>query len=71
MKPFNISTKFESNNDYFYDGKVMSVELGDTVHLDEKIYRAMYASEKTWLDTAIYLKGLSNVTIDFGGATLT
>ena len=70
MKPFNISTKFESNNDYFYDGKVMSVELGDTVHLDEKIYRAMYASEKNWLDTAIYLKGLSNVTIDFGGATL-
>ncbi len=70
MKTFNISTKFESNTEYRFDGDVFTVRLNDTVRLEEKIYRAIYSSEKYWLDTAIYLKGLSNVTLDFGGATL-
>ena len=70
MKPFDLKTKFESNNEYRFSGDVLSVDLADTVHLTEKIYRSMYSSPKDWLDTAIYLKGLSNVTLDFGGATL-
>ena len=70
MRTFNSLTKFESNSEYFMDGDTLSVSLSDTVHLEEKIYRAIYTSAKTWLDTAIYLKGLSNVTLDFGGATL-
>ncbi len=70
MKTFDISTKFESNTEYRFDGKALSVELKDTVRLEEKIYRAIYSSKKYWLDTAFYLKGLSNVTIDFDGATL-
>lgn len=70
MQSFNISTQFISNTEYVFEGECLSVELGDTVHLEEKIYRAIYCSSKTWLDTAIYLKDLSNVTLDFRGATL-
>lgn len=70
MKSFDISTKFESNTHYLFDGKALAVNLSDTKHLEEKIYRAIYPSEKTWLDTAIYLKDLSDVILDFGGATL-
>jgi hypothetical protein len=65
----NIPIVFENNKEYRFDGDV-NVTLGDTVRLEEKIYRAIYSSEKTWLDTAIYLKDVSNVTLDFGGATL-
>jgi len=70
MKPFDRTTKFESNTEYIFEGEVLSISAFDTVRLEEKIYRAIYMSEKTWLDTAIYLKDLSNVTLDFGGATL-
>ena len=70
MKPFDRTTKFESNTEYIFEGEVLSISTFDTVRLEEKIYRAIYMSEKTWLDTAIYLKDLSNVTLDFGGATL-
>ena len=70
MNTFDIKTKFESHTEYRFDGETMTVELADTVRLEEKIYRSIYMSEKTWLDTAIYLKDLSNVTLDFCGATL-
>ena len=70
MKAFDISTKFESNTEYVFNGETLKATLDKTVRLEEKIYRAIYSSEKYWLDTAFYLKGLSNVTIDFGGATL-
>lgn len=70
MKSFDISTKFESNSEYRFDGDTLSVSLVDTVHLTDKIYRAIYPSAKDWLDTAFYLKDLKNVTLDFGGATL-
>ena len=70
MKPFDISTKLESNTEYRFEGEALRVCLADTVRLEEKIYRSIYMSEKTWLDTAFYLKNLSNVTLDFGGATL-
>ena len=70
MKSFDKTTKFESNTEYIFEGEVLSISVADTVRLEEKIYRAIYMSEKTWLDTAIYLKDLSNVTLDFGGATL-
>ena len=70
MKPFRISTKLESNTDYRLEGGTLNVSLSDTVRLEENIYRSIYMSEKTWLDTAIYLKDLSDVTLDFGGATL-
>ena len=70
MKRFDITTKFESGTYYLYDGDTLPVTIEETVHLEEKIYRAIYCSEKTWLDTAIYLKDLYDVTLDFGGATL-
>ena len=70
MKQFNVSMEFESNTEYRLAGETLRVELTDTVRLEDKIYRSIYMSEKTWLDTAIYLKDLSNVTLDFGGATL-
>ena len=70
MKPFHVSTKFESNTEYRLGKDLLRISLEDTVRLEEKTYRAIYMSEKTWLDTAFYLKKLSNVTLDFGGATL-
>ena len=59
MKRFTISTNFESNTEYRFDGKALRVSLDDTVRLEEAIYRSIYMSKKTWLDTAIYLKDLS------------
>ena len=70
MKTFDISTVFENDTEYRFDGTALDVYLNDTTQLQEKIYRAIYPSKKTRLDTAIYLKGLSNVTLDFCGATL-
>ena len=70
MKAFDISTTFESNTDYRFDGEMLRVSLADAVRLEKKIYRSIYMSKKTVLNTAIYLKDLSNVTLDFGGATL-
>lgn len=70
MTAFNILTKFESNTYYHYDEDRLTAGLEDTTRLEEKIYRAIYPSEKKYLDTAIYLKGLSDITLDFGGATL-
>ena len=70
MKTFDISTVFENDTEYRFDGTTLDVYLNDTTQLQEKIYRAIYPSKKTRLDTAIYLKGLSNVTLDFCGATL-
>ena len=70
MKRFDVSTKFESNTEYRLDSDTLRVDLSDTVRLEDKIYRAIYMSPKTRLDTAIYLKDLSNVTLDFNGGTL-
>ena len=70
MKNFDTKTVFENNNTYIFEGERISFNLADTTRLEEKIYRAIYPSSKTWLETAVYLKDLSNVTIDFGGATL-
>ena len=70
MKPFDKTTKIENNTEYVFEGDALSIGIADTVRLEEKIYRAIYMSEKTWLDTAFYLKDLSGVTLDFGGATL-
>lgn len=70
MKTFCSSTKFESNTVYRFEGEMLCVDLADAVCLEEKIYRSIYMSKKIRLDTAIYLKDLSNVTLDFCGATL-
>lgn len=70
MKNFDTKTVFENNNAYIFEGERISFNLADTTRLEEKIYRAIYPSSKTWLDTAVYLKDLSNVTLDFGGAIL-
>ena len=70
MKSFFASTELESDSYYLYGGDALRVTLAETVRLEGKIYRSIYCSEKTWLDTAFYLKSLSNVTLDFGGATL-
>lgn len=70
MNTFDVNTIFESNNDYIFEGERIIFGIDNTTRLEEKIYRAIYPSDKTWLDTAIYLKNLSDVTIDFKGATL-
>ncbi|MBE6612312.1 MAG: hypothetical protein E7632_07460 [Ruminococcaceae bacterium] len=70
MKNFTNHTVFENGTEYIFDGDRLCADIGDAVRLKEKIYRSIYSSEKNWLDTVFYLKDLSDVTLDFGGATL-
>ena len=65
-----LPKEYKSNTEYFFDSDVINVDIDDTVRLEEKVYRAIYSYGKTWLDTAIYLKDLSDVTLDFGDSTL-
>jgi len=69
MKPLNEITQLESNTEYVAAGD-LSITLSQTTRLTDPVYRAIYPSEKRYLDTAFYLKELQNVTLDFGGATL-
>jgi len=70
MRMSELPKEYKSNTEYFFDSDVINVDIDDTVRLEEKVYRAIYSYGKTWLDIAIYLKDLSDVTLDFGGATL-
>ena len=70
MRHLDSLVDFESNTEYRMEGEILSIGLSDTVRLEDKIYRSIYMSDKTWLDSAIYLKDLSDVTLDFCGATL-
>ena len=69
MELLNLKTDWKSNTVYQADGD-LHVGLDQTTRLTDKIYRAIYSSEKTYLDTAFYLKDVRNVILDFGGSTL-
>lgn len=69
MKLNDVRIHWQSDTVYRAEDDV-HVYLEQTTRLTEKIYRSIYPSEKKNLDTAIYLKNLRNVTLDFGGATL-
>lgn len=71
MKALDLSAGFESGQEYRFEGERLHVFGKDTVHLTDPVYRSIYPSEKTWLDTAVYLHGLSDVVLDFGGVVLT
>ncbi len=69
MEPLSLSVKLESNHSYYAENDI-SVYLKQTFRLTDSIYRSLYTSEKKYLDTAFYLNGLKNVTLDFCGKTL-
>lgn len=69
---FNINTKFEDNTYYTFDKKELDIYLMQTTHVSKKKYLTIYGGDlnKSGLDTAFYLFGLHNVTLDFGGAKI-
>ena len=70
---FNVDTKFENDTYYTFDQKSTDIFLSQTVLLTDKKYLTTCGGDlnKRGLDTAFYLYGLNNVTLDFGGAVIT
>ena len=65
-----INKPLESDTVYRFEGDMLSVSLGDTQHITERTYLSLVPFHRGFLDTAFYLRGLKNVVLDFGGATL-
>ena len=59
-----------SDTCYTFSGDVLEVHLSDTLHLTDRTYLSLTYHNRGCLDTAFYLRGLKNVVLDFGGATL-
>lgn len=70
---FNADTKFENNTYYTFDQKFTDIFLSQTRLLTDKKYLTTCGGDlnKRGLDTAFYLYGLNNVTLDFGGSVIT
>ena len=69
-KSFGKNTKFESNTYYTFEKKDCDIYLEDTERVTDKKYLIMAEVNRGYLDTAFYLKGLKNVTLDFDGAMI-
>ncbi|MBQ7090425.1 MAG: hypothetical protein IJN82_04835 [Clostridia bacterium] len=69
---FDTQTTLQSNATYRFDPEKSNIYLPDTQETPDPKYHDICASdrERPVLRTAFYLKGLENVTLDFGGATL-
>ena len=67
---FNKNTMFESGNSYVYNEEKLVFDLSDTKHLTDKVYYSLSSFNNGYLDSAIHLKNLKDVTLDFSGATL-
>lgn len=70
IQTFNKNTKFESDTYYSFDKIDCDIYMKDTERLCKKKYLVIAESNHGYLDVAFYLKGLKNVTLDFGGAML-
>lgn len=70
---FNKKTVFESDTYYTFDNSDCNVYLADTKKSDRKKYMTLSSGgdREGGLDTAFFLRGLKNVTLDFGGAKIT
>lgn len=67
---FDKNTIFESDTYYTFDKKDCDIFFDDTVRVEKKKYLVIAEFNRGYLDVAFYLKGLKNVTLDFGGAML-
>ena len=65
-----LGIPFCSDTCYTFSGAVMNVYLSDTCCLTDRVYLSLVAHHRGHLDTAFHLRGLNNVILDFGGATL-
>lgn len=70
-KTLALGAEFENDTLYVADQKHYDIHLKDTVSLTHPSYLSIYDKNFGSLDTAFYLNGLKNVTLDFNGATLT
>lgn len=67
---FDNKTLFESGKYYVFEGEKLIFNLSDTKKLTDKVYTSLSEFNFGCLDTAIHLKNLKDVTLDFSGATL-
>lgn len=70
MKSFDVHTVFESDNYYLFSSDSDNISLSDTKRVTDKRYLTVHEGAEL-LDAAFILKGLRNVTLDFGGAVIT
>jgi len=70
---FNVNTVFENDTYYTFDKECSDIYLSDTKKAKKKKYMtiASLSNRRGGLDTAFWLHGLKNVTLDFGGAVIT
>lgn len=71
IKKLALGMKFEDNTTYIAEDTHLNIYKKDTVKLTEPKYLSIYDKNFGSLDTAFYLNGLKNVTLDFNGATIT
>lgn len=69
MKDFDVSTTLESGGSYLFSGNKL-ITLSDTKRTRERKYLTIHEGAE-YLDTAFLLRGLKDVTLDFGGAVIT
>ena len=71
IKKLTLNMKFENETVYTAEEKHYDIYKKDTVNLTDPSYLSIYDTHFGSLDTAFYLNGLKNVTLDFNRATLT
>ena len=69
-KEFQIGIQLESDTEYVASQAVYHVYAEDTTEVSDNRYVALRANDTKEFHVFIMLKGLKNISIDFGGATL-
>ena len=70
-KELTLGIKIENDTVYTAQEKHLDIYKENTVSLTDPKYLSIYDKNFGSLDTAFYLHGLKNVTLDFNGATIT
>lgn len=72
MKNEFITPAMTFSDDTVYTARSpIDISCGDTVRLEDSIYLSVCDVNSGYLDTAFLMRGLKNVTLDFGGNMLT
>ena len=70
QKEFFKGIKIESDTEYVFSGERIDFYLSDATRTTNAEYRGLTKRAGDYLDVAFLIKGVKNVTLDFGGATL-
>ncbi|MBQ9480741.1 MAG: hypothetical protein IJU84_01090 [Clostridia bacterium] len=70
VKPLKTGMDFEDDTCYVFHGETFEVTKKNTVKIRDKRYFCTESTYSDHHDTAFFIEGKKNVTIDFGGATL-